>query len=394
LHVDQGNFGIDSRNQVKPAVLIDTTTFYNALTSRGIDFFTGVPDSLLKDICAYISDNAPEERHIIAANEGASVGLAVGSYLASEKIPLVYMQNSGFGNTLNPLLSIADDAVYGIPMLLLIGWRGEPGVKDEPQHVRQGEVSEALLKAMQISYQIIDQGSDIDKVLNKALETANEQGKPYALLVRKGTFEKYKLKKDSTSSFPLDREGAVKLIVDRLGEKDIVVSTTGKTSREVFEHRAALGQSHEKDFLTVGAMGHTSSIAMGIAIEKPNRNIFCLDGDGSVIMHMGSLAINGMMKNLKNFKHIVINNGAHDSVGGQPTVGFDVDFVGVAKSNGYTLSQTASEVDDIENKLEALMNHSGRAFLEIKVNKGARENLGRPTKTPKENKAAFQEFLK
>ena len=374
--------------------MIDTTTFYNALTSRGIDFFTGVPDSLLKDICAYISDNAPEERHIIAANEGASVGLAVGSYLASGKTPLVYMQNSGFGNTLNPLLSIADDAVYGIPMLLLIGWRGEPGVKDEPQHVRQGEVSEDLLKAMKISYQIIDQGSDIEEVLDKALKTAMEQGKPYALLVRKGTFEKYKLKKDSTSSFPLDREGAVKLIVDRLGEKDIVVSTTGKTSREVFEHRVALGQSHEKDFLTVGAMGHTSSIAMGIAIEKPNRSVFCLDGDGSVIMHMGSLAINGMMKNLNNFKHIVINNGAHDSVGGQPTVGFDIDFVGVAKSNGYTLSLTASEVDDIENKLDALMNHSGRAFLEIKVNKGAREDLGRPTKTPKENKAAFQEFLK
>lgn len=394
MHVDQGNIGTDSRNQVKPAILIDTATFYNALTSRGVDFFTGVPDSLLKDICAYISDNAPEERHIIAANEGASIGLAVGSYLASAKIPLVYMQNSGFGNTLNPLLSIADDAVYGIPMLLLIGWRGEPGVKDEPQHVRQGEVSEDLLKAMKISYQIIDQGSDIEEVLDEALKTATEQGKPYALLVRKGTFEKYKLKTDSTSSFPLDREGAVKLIVDRLGEKDIVVSTTGKTSREVFEHRVALGQSHEKDFLTVGAMGHTSSIAMGIAIEKPNRSVFCLDGDGSVIMHMGSLAINGMMKNLKNFKHIVINNGAHDSVGGQPTVGFDIDFVGVAKSNGYTLTLTASEVDDIEDKLEALMNHSGRAFLEIKVNKGAREDLGRPTKTPKENKAAFQEFLK
>ncbi len=374
--------------------MIDTATFYNALTARGIDFFTGVPDSLLKDICAYISDNAPAERHIIAANEGASVGLAVGSYLASGKIPLVYMQNSGFGNTLNPILSIADDAVYGIPMLLMIGWRGEPGVKDEPQHLRQGEVSEELLKAMQISYQIVGQGSDIESVLDKALETTIRQGKPYALLVRKGTFEKYKLKNDKASSFPLDREGAVKLIIDQLGEEDIVVSTTGKTSREVFEHRVALGQTHEKDFLTVGAMGHTSSIAMGIAIEKTNRNVVCLDGDGSVIMHMGSLAINGMMKNLKNFKHIVINNGAHDSVGGQPTVGFDMDFVGVAKSCGYTMSETASESDDIKDKLDVLMNHSGRAFLEIRVNKGAREDLGRPTKTPKENKVAFQEFLK
>lgn len=373
---------------------ISPEIFYKALSARGVDFFTGVPDSLLKDICAYISDNVPEERHIIAANEGASVGLAVGSYLASGKVPLVYMQNSGFGNTINPVLSIADDAVYGIPMLLLIGWRGEPGVKDEPQHIKQGAVSEELLKAMHIPYQILHQESDVASVLDKALETTITKGKPYALLVRKGTFDKYKLKNDRTSFYPLDREGAIKLIISLLGKDDIVVSTTGKTSREVFEHRVALGQSHEKDFLTVGAMGHTSSIAMGIAIEKKNRNVICLDGDGSILMHMGSLAINGMMGDLKNFKHIVINNGAHDSVGGQPTVGFDVDFSKVADACGYTLSATASSVEEVKEKLNRVMNHNGKAFLEIKVNKGAREDLGRPTKTPKENKAAFQEFLK
>ncbi len=374
--------------------MINTSRFYEALTSRGIDFFTGVPDSLLKDICAFISDNAPNERHIIAANEGASVGLAVGSYLASGKLPLVYMQNSGFGNTVNPLLSIADDDVYGIPMLLLIGWRGEPGVKDEPQHVKQGKVSEELLIAMQIPYQIIDASSNIDRALDKAVETAMINNKPYALLVRKNTFEKYKLQNDSSTSFPLNREGAVKLIIDKLKDNDIVVSTTGKTSREVFEHRVALGQSHEKDFLTVGAMGHTSAIAMGIAIEKKNRSVFCLDGDGSVIMHMGSLAINGTIGNLNNFKHIVFNNGAHDSVGGQPTVGFEVDFPKIAEACGYSLVATASNVEEIKEKLNTMINHHGRAFLELKVNKGARENLGRPTKTPKENKTAFQQFLK
>lgn len=374
--------------------MINTSKFYKALTDRNIDFFTGVPDSLLKDICAFISDNAPKERHIIAANEGASVGLAVGNYLASGKLPLVYMQNSGFGNTVNPLLSIADDDVYGIPMLLLIGWRGEPGIKDEPQHVKQGKVSEDLLIAMQIPYQIIDSNSNIDIILDLAVENAMADKKPYALLVRKGTFEKYKLKKETSTSFPLDREGAVKLIIDALGEDDIVVSTTGKTSREVFEHRVALGQSHEKDFLTVGAMGHTSAIAMGIAIEKKNRKVFCLDGDGSVIMHMGSLTINGLMNDLDNFKHIVINNGAHDSVGGQPTVGFEIDFPEIAKASGYTLVESASEVGDIKNKLKAIIRHKGRAFLELKVNKGAREDLGRPTKTPKENKNAFQQFLK
>lgn len=374
--------------------MINTSKFYKALIDRNIDFFTGVPDSLLKDICAFISDNAPTKRHIIAANEGASVGLAVGNYLASGKLPLVYMQNSGFGNTVNPLLSIADDDVYGIPMLLLIGWRGEPGIKDEPQHVKQGKVSEDLLIAMQIPYQIIDANSNIDTVLDLAVEKAMTDKKPYALLVRKGTFEKYNLKKEKSTSFPLDREGAVKLIIDELGDEDIVVSTTGKTSREVFEHRVALGQSHEKDFLTVGAMGHTSAIAMGIAIEKNNRKVFCLDGDGSVIMHMGSLPINGLMNDLDNFKHIVINNGAHDSVGGQPTVGFEIDFPEIAKASGYTMAESASEVEDIKNKLKAIIQHKGRAFLELKVNKGARENLGRPTKTPKENKNAFQQFLK
>jgi phosphonopyruvate decarboxylase len=374
--------------------VINTLKFYQALTARGIDFFTGVPDSLLKDICAFISDNAPNERHIIAANEGASVGLAVGNYLASGKMPLVYLQNSGFGNTINPLLSIADNDVYGIPMLLLIGWRGEPGIKDEPQHVKQGKVSEELLIAMEIPYQIIDAASNIDNVLDKAVEKAMTIKKPYALLVRKGTFEKYKLKKETPTSFPLDREGAVKLIIDVLEDKDIVVSTTGKTSREVFEQRVALEQSHERDFLTVGAMGHTSSIAVGIALEKKDRNVYCLDGDGSVLMHMGSLAINGQMDHLDNLKHIVLNNGAHDSVGGQPTVGFEIDFPEIAKASGYTIVDSASEIEDIKKKLKALTRHKGRAFLELKVNKGAREDLGRPTKTPKENKNAFQQFLK
>lgn len=374
--------------------MISTSEFYNALIKRKIDFFTGVPDSLLKDICAYISDNAPEERHIIAANEGASVGLAVGSYLASGKLPLVYLQNSGFGNTVNPLLSIADEEVYGIPMLLLIGWRGEPGVKDEPQHIKQGKVSEELLDAMKIPYQIIDSESDFEAKLDIAVKVAMSDKKPYALLVRKGTFESYKLKKDKLTSFPLNREGAVKLVVDCLEDTDIVVSTTGKTSREVFEHRVALDQTHEKDFLTVGAMGHTSSIAMGIALEKNDRNVVCIDGDGSVLMHMGSLAINGMMDQLSNFKHIVINNGAHDSVGGQPTVGFEISLPKIAEACGYTLTTTATTVDDIKKKLREVMDHEGRAFLEIKVNKGARKELGRPTRSPKENKAAFQQFLR
>lgn len=374
--------------------MIDVKAFYRILTDRGVNFFTGVPDSLLKDVCAYISDNTPAKQHIIAANEGASVGLAVGNYLASGNLPLVYMQNSGIGNAVNPLLSIADDEVYGVPMLLLIGWRGEPGIKDEPQHIKQGEVTKDLLRSMQIPHTELDARSNIKDLLDSAIDTALEMKKPYALLVRKGSFGKYTPKEPPVTDFALNRESAVKLIIDMLQSSDILVSTTGKTSREVFEYRRALGHSHQSDFLTVGAMGHASSIAMGVAMSKQDRNVICIDGDGSVLMHMGSLAINGTANDFNNFKHIVINNGAHDSVGGQPTVGFQVDFPKIALACGYTLTATASETEQIKQKLQAMLAHQGRAFLEIKVNKGARADLGRPTKTPKENKAAFQEFLK
>lgn len=373
--------------------MINTAAFYKHLSAKDVNFYTGVPDSLLKDISAFISDNVPKENHIIAANEGASVGLAVGYHLATGKLPFVYMQNSGFGNATNPILSIADEDVYGIPMLVMIGWRGEPGLKDEPQHVKQGKVSEDLLKAMKIPYQILDKDCNISLVLDNAINTAINESKPYALLVRKNTFEEYKLKKTEAPVFELNREGSLKLIIDSLDKKDIVVSTTGKTSREVFEYRESLNQNHENDFLTVGAMGHTSSIAMGIAIEKPMQNVYCLDGDGSVIMHMGSLAINGMMNSIENFKHIIINNGAHDSVGGQPTVGFNINLPMIAKASGYTYADTASTTEEIKKKLALLATHKGRAFLEIKVNKGARKDLGRPTTTPKENKTAFQKFL-
>jgi len=374
--------------------MINTAAFYKHLSAKDVNFYTGVPDSLLKDISTFISDNVPKDNHIIAANEGASVGLAVGYHLATGKLPLVYMQNSGFGNAMNPILSIADEDVYGIPMLLMIGWRGEPGLKDEPQHIKQGKVSEDLLKVMKIPYEILDKNSNITLVLDKAINIASEGSKPYALLVRKNTFEKYKSKQIEASVYELNREGAVKLIIDSLDKKDIVVSTTGKTSREVFEYRESLNQNHENDFLTVGAMGHTSSIAIGIAIEKQTQNVYCLDGDGSVIMHMGSLAIIGMMKSIENFKHIIINNGAHDSVGGQPTVGLNINLPEIAKASGYTYAETACTTEEIKEKLISLSSHKGRAFLEIKVNKGARKDLGRPTTTPKENKSAYQKFLK
>ena len=368
--------------------------FFKALKAKQINFYAGVPDSLLRHICAYIADHLDDDQHVIAANEGSCVGIAVGYHLSSGKIPLVYLQNSGLGNTVNPLLSIADEEVYAIPMLLLIGWRGEPGIKDEPQHIKQGKVTPALLSSMEIPYSILSADSDYEAILNRALKSCLDRSKPYAILVRKNTFEKYIPQKDRSTNFELNREEAVKLVINSLTKSDVVVSTTGKTSREVFEYRVQLQHSHEKDFLTVGAMGHTSSIALGICLANSTRRVYCLDGDGSVLMHMGSLAINGFAKSCHNFKHIVINNGAHDSVGGQPTVGFDINFCDIASACNYTFVAEATTSQDIKEKLEQLKNHHGRAFLELKVNKGARQNLGRPTVSPKDNKQAFQHFLK
>lgn len=374
--------------------MIDTKYFYDSLISRDIDFFTGVPDSLLKDICSYITDETPKERNIIAANEGGAIGLAMGHYLATSKIPLVYMQNSGFGNTINPLLSLADPKVYGIPMLLMVGWRGEPNVKDEPQHIKQGEVSETLLKTMNIPYAVVSADTeDLDAIFDQAIHDMKSENSPYVILVRKGTFEPYKLKKETKTNYDLNREGAIKTIIDLLEESDIVVSTTGKASREVFEYREELNQGHEKDFLTVGGMGHANQIALGIALSKPDRNVYCFDGDGAVLMHAGSLGIVGDLAP-HNLKHIVFNNGAHDSVGGQPTVGFDIDFCKIAEGFNYKHTFKVGTVDEINAVFQDFITKDGPNLLEILINKGARSNLGRPTTTPKENKEAFQGFLK
>ena len=374
--------------------MINTKLFYDSLNHNEVDFYTGVPDSLLKDICSYISDNAPVDKHIIAANEGGAIALAMGYYLATSKTPLVYMQNSGFGNTINPLLSLADPKVYSIPMLLVIGWRGEPGIKDEPQHVKQGEVSETLLKTLDIPYVIISEKTEnIDKVITGAIKKAEENNEPYAVLVRKGTFEPYSLKTKIKTNFDLNREEAIIKTTELLSDSDIIVATTGKTSRELFEFRARNNQGHHRDFLTVGGMGHANQIALGISIAKPNKKVYCFDGDGAALMHTGSLGIIGDLK-IENFKHIIFNNGAHDSVGGQPTLGFDIDFGNIAKSFNYT---KVFRIEKLRNFDEIFMNfqkEKGPCLLEILVNKGARQDLGRPTVSPKENKLDFMSFIK
>lgn len=366
--------------------------FIEKLRENGIDCYAGVPDSLLKNICAYITDHCDEQHNIIAANEGAAVGIAAGHYLATGKPACVYMQNSGEGNIINPLASLTDQEVYNIPVLLLIGWRGRPGVHDEPQHVKQGKVTTGLLNVMGVNYEVLSKEEDkAAKQIDKAAKAlANKE--VFALVIEKDTFEDYKLQNVEVNDLSMGREEAIQTVAAALGEKDCIVSTTGMISRELFEYRAAMKQGHERDFLTVGSMGHASQIALGIALAQPERRVWCFDGDGAAIMHMGSMAIVAN-KAPKNYVHVVFNNGAHDSVGGQPTVGLKIDMPRIARAVGYPHTYSVCIKDDLLDVLKDISN-DGPSLIEIKVKKGNRKDLGRPTTTPIQNKEALMNFLK
>lgn len=366
--------------------------FIEKLRENGIDCFTGVPDSLLKNICAYITDHCDAKHNIITANEGAAVGLAAGHYLATGKPACVYMQNSGEGNIINPLASLTDPEVYNIPVLLLIGWRGRPGAHDEPQHVKQGKVTTGLLNTMGINFDVLSKDEDqAEKQIAKAVE-ALKRKEVYALVIEKDTFDAYALQKVEKNDLALSREEAIQTVAAVLGEKDVVVSTTGMISRELFEYRTAMNEGHERDFLTVGSMGHASQIALGISLEKQDRKVWCFDGDGATIMHMGSMAIVAQ-KAPQNYVHVVFNNGAHDSVGGQPTVGLKINLPAVAQAVGYPAVYSVETKGHLQEFLDKIKEQEGPVFLEVKVQKGNRKDLGRPTTSPIQNKEALMEFL-
>lgn len=347
--------------------------FIAALALHGVDFFAGVPDSLLKSFCAYVTDTCGEN-HVIAANEGGAIGLAAGRYLATGKPALVYMQNSGQGNAVNPLCSLADPDVYSIPMVLLVGWRGEPGVKDEPQHLKQGKVTLSLFETLGIPAEVLpDDETAALELTRRMVERARTESRPVALVVRKGLFAEYELQSRKPDIATLPREQAIECVLKSLPKEAVVVSTTGMISREVYETRERLGEGHARDFLTVGAMGHASMIALGIAKAQPGRKVYCLDGDGASIMQMGNMAIVGQ-SGCGNLTHIVFNNAAHDSVGGQPTVGGAVDLPSIAAACGYNREGSPT-------------------FREIKVAKGARKDLGRPKEPPQVNKVLFMATL-
>lgn len=366
--------------------------FIEKLRAEGVEFYAGVPDSLLKNVCAYITDHFDKEHNIIAANEGGAVALAAGYHLATGKVGCVYMQNSGEGNAVNPLASLTDRDVYHIPLLLIVGWRGRPGVHDEPQHVKQGKITTSLLDVMGIGYEVLSKEEEAAaRQIEKAMGSIRETGEAFALVVEKDTFDSYALQNVERNEYTMSREDAIRMVAASITEDAIIVSTTGMISRELFEYRTAMGQRHERDFLTVGSMGHASQIALGIALQHPERRVYCFDGDGASIMHMGNMAIVGSRRP-KNFVHVVFNNGAHDSVGGQPTVGYEIDLVEIAKAVRYERAVRVCGAEELKDALEGLLDE-GLQLIEVRVKKGNRKDLGRPTTTPIQNKEALMAFL-
>ena len=360
----------------------------------GSDFYTGVPDSQLKALCDYLMSRygTDPKHHIIAANEGNSTALAAGYYLATGKVPVVYMQNSGEGNIINPVASLLNDKVYAIPVVFIIGWRGEPGIHDEPQHVYQGKITTKLLDDMGIANFVIGKDTT-EKEVEAAMENFRRKlrrGLDVAFIIRGGALTDAP-KVGYKNGNMMVREKIIQHIVKASGE-DPIISTTGKASRELFETRELNGQSHKYEFLTVGSMGHSSSIALGVAINKPNQKIWCIDGDGAVLMHMGAVAVIGANKP-RNLIHVVINNAAHESVGGMPTVAGNIDLVKIALACGYSNAVCVDNFTDLDRELEAAKCTDELSMIEVKCSIGAREDLGRPTTAAIDNKINFMKYL-
>ena len=358
------------------------------------EFYVGVPDSQLKALCDYLMNSygIDPQKHLIGANEGNCTALAAGYHLATGKVPVVYMQNSGEGNIINPVSSLLNSQVYAIPCIFIVGWRGEPGVHDEPQHVYQGAVTLELLKAMEISYMVVGPETTSEEVeaQMRDWQPLLEDGRQVAFVVRKGAL-RYHENVSYRNDLSMSRERAIQTITEVTGN-DIIVSTTGKASRELFETRERSGEGHECDFLTVGSMGHSSSIALGIAQQKPDEKIWCIDGDGAALMHMGAMAVVGACRP-SNLVHLLINNQAHETVGGMPTVSASVDWMALAKACGYEQVAAVEDEDQLKRVLQEAKEENRLTFVEIRCANGARPDLGRPTTTPQENKANFMRRL-
>jgi phosphonopyruvate decarboxylase len=376
--------------------VIDPNDFIRGMEASGVRFVTGVPDSLLKDVCAAISNHFVGQQHIVATNEGSAVSMAMGHYLATGKPGLVYLQNSGLGNTINPIASLATPEVFGIPMILMIGWRGEISVDgaqltDEPQHIMQGQVTLKQLELLRIPYILIDaQTRSIVDELRKCHCLATGRHGPAALVIRRNTFSHHRFEVTQQRLLSLTREQAISIILDYLPADAAIIATTGMLSRELFSLRKLSNDGHHRDFLTVGGMGHANQIAAGIAMARPEKQVICLDGDGAALMHLGGIAISADCSNLL---HILINNESHDSVGGQPTKGNVLQFTKIAKALSYRHVARALSAIDLKRELTSLIGRDGSRFLEICCRRGARDNVARPDHSPAQNKDDFMRFI-
>lgn len=373
--------------------MVNQENLFEALDRLGVKFFTGVPDSLLNDFCLYMSSNIPDCRHVMAANEGNAVGIAAGHYLATGNIPLVYMQNSGIGNATNPLLSLTHECVYGIPMILVIGWRGDPSVKDHAQHRRQGELTPVLMKDMDIPYEILDSDDTVIDKFTWAAQKAKEISSPVALIAKKAILTQKEKKQVYPESPLMNREEAISAVLDVLGADAVYLGTTGRATRELHEQLKAHGIGEGHEFQNVGSMGHVSSVGLGIALGRPDMKVVVFDGDAAAVMHMGALATNCRYK-AGNLIHIVLNNGVNESVGGQKSAGRIIDLTEVARACGYrTLGHAIESKEALQNALQGQVTGGMPLFIDLHVRQGIRPDMPKLNIDHKGQKTALMDLL-
>lgn len=354
--------------------MIKVKSLINTLKKNKSDFFTGVPDSVLKEL-SFELQNKTKKNHIIASNEGSAISIGIGHYLSTKKIPTIYMQNSGLSNALNPLISIAHPKVYSIPLILIIGWRGSPRIKDEPQHNVKGKITENLLKLLNIKYTIVRNDKDLKK-FDKQIKDAKKNNSIVACLIEQGTLEKNNKKIKQKDYFKLDKETFFKTLLEITDNKSKIISSTGYNSREIMHIRQKYQLRKSQDFYMVGGMGHTASVALGYSLTTKKKTI-CIDGDGSLLMHLGSIKTAGTFAS-KNFKYILLNNNTHDSVGGQSTYANQINFEKLSNSLGFKKYYSIKDNQNLKKTLKQFLSGNGLKFLEVKVTNSKIKNLPRP----------------
>lgn len=374
--------------------MVNQQSLFEALDRLGVKFFTGVPDSLLNDFCLYMTNNIPDSRHVMAANEGNAIGIAAGNYMATGNIPVVYMQNSGIGNATNPLLSLTHDCVYGIPMILVIGWRGDPSIKDHAQHKKQGELTPVLMKDMDIPYEILDSDDTVIEKFTWAVNKAKEISSPVALIAKKAILTQKEKKQQYPESPLMNREEAVSAVLDVFGADAVYLGTTGRATRELNEQLKAHGIGEGHEFQNVGSMGHVSSVGLGIALAKPNTKVVVFDGDAAAVMHMGALATNCRYK-AGNLIHIVLNNGVNESVGGQKSAGQVISLTDIAKACGYRTPNHAVETkEELQKVLKTMSVGEMPLLIDVHVRQGIRSDMPKLNIDHKGQKEALMNHLK